>query len=349
MRFINRAGWGVALMAGAALLLFVWFARDVLLLGFAGILLALVFRTPAEWLSARVPIPTVASVGLVILLLTGIIVGAFWLRGSDIRQQFNELRERVPQAAQQLQARIERTEIGREVLERAPDAEELVPESGGVEQATGAVSSTFRMLINAVVILFLGIVLALAPKLYVDNALRLVPISRRPRARELMDTLNHTLRWWLLGRLISMTVIGVSTGIGLWLLGIPLASLLGLLAALLSFIPNLGPILSAVPAILLGLMESPEKAVSVILLYLGVQAVESYLLDPIIDRKTVYLPPALTVLAQLTMAIFAGLLGVALATPLAAAAVVIVRMLYVEDVLGDRVEVGRATRSPPPH
>ena len=152
--------------------------------------------------------------------------------------------------------------------------------------------------------------------------------------REVLAKLSDTLWWWLIGRLIAMTFIGVATGVGLTLLGVPLAFILGLLAALLSFVPNLGPILSALPAILLGFVQSPQTALWVAALYAGVQVVESYVLDPIIDRKTVYLPPAFTISAQLLMGLFAGLLGVTLATPLAAALVVIVTMLYVQDVLG---------------
>ena len=116
----------------------------------------------------------------------------------------------------------------------------------------------------------------------------------------------------------------------------PLAFVLGLIAALLSFIPNIGPILSAVPAVLLALVQGPRVALWVVALYVGVQIVESYVLDPVIDRKTVYLPPALTILAQLVFALFAGILGLALATPLTAALMVLVTMLYVQDILGRR-------------
>jgi predicted PurR-regulated permease PerM len=137
-----------------------------------------------------------------------------------------------------------------------------------------------------------------------------------------------------------MTAIGLLTGIGLALLGIPLAFVLAVIAALLTFVPNIGPVVSAVPAVLLGLIRSPGTALAVLGLYLGVQMVESYLLSPIIDRKTVYLPPAATIAAQLVMGVAAGLLGVALATPLLAVAIVLVRTLYVEDALGDRAASG---------
>ncbi len=331
--------WGAGLFAGAALLLLVWMIRDVLLLGFAGILLGLVFRAPADWLTARTAVPHGVAVMLVILAMLGLVAGVFVVRGAEIRDQANQLREEIPGAAARLQAQLERTELGREVVENVPDPAALLPDSAGaVQRATGAVTRTFAVLANMLIVLFLGIVLALTPKVYTENALRLVPQKRRARARELFADLDHTLRWWLLGRLISLSAIGLLTWIGLTVLDVPLAFVLALIAALLSFVPNIGPVVSAVPAVLLGLVQSPERALMIAGLYLAVQAIESWLLDPIIDRKTIYLPPALTVLAQLAMAVLAGLPGVALATPLAAVAAVTTRRLYVEGVLGDREE-----------
>ena len=331
--------WGAGLFAGAALLLLVWMIRDVLLLGFAGILLGLVFRAPADWLTARTAVPHGVAVMLVILAMLGLVAGVFVVRGAEIRDQANQLREEIPGAAARLQAQLERTELGREVVENVPDPAALLPDSAGaVQRATGAVTRTFAVLANMLIVLFLGIVLALTPKVYTETALRLVPQQRRARARALFADLDHTLRWWLLGRLISMSAIGLLTWIGLTVLDVPLAFVLALIAALLSFVPNIGPVVSAVPAVLLGLVQSPERALMIAGLYLAVQAIESWLLDPIIDRKTIYLPPALTVLAQLAMAVLAGLPGVALATPLAAVAAVTTRRLYVEGVLGDREE-----------
>ena len=124
------------------------------------------------------------------------------------------------------------------------------------------------------------------------------------------------------------------TTIGLWLLDVPLALVLGLIAALFTFIPNIGPILSAIPAVLFGLTVSPQQALYVGLLYGGIQVVESYLLTPLVQRKTIELPPALTLAAQVLLGVTFGGLGVALAAPLTAVTVVGTRMLYVEDALG---------------
>jgi predicted PurR-regulated permease PerM len=330
--------------AGAviALPLFVWFARDVLLLAFAGVLFGVFFRRLAMGISRHSPLSPRWSLALVTLGIVGVLVGVFWLRGPAIGEEVRMLREELPQAAQALRARLESYPMWRQLEQSMPSAAQVMPsDPAAVMRITGVVSRTFGALASFAIVLFLGIVFAATPQTYVRGALALLPESRVPRARQVLARIYDTLWWWLIGRMASMTFIGVVTGVGLWLLGVPLAFALGLLAALLSFIPNLGPILAYVPAVLLALANGPMQALWVTLLYGGVQLVESYALDPYIDRKTVYLPPALTVVAQLVLALACGLLGVALAAPLVATLVVLVTMLYVQDVLGRRdVHIG---------
>jgi predicted PurR-regulated permease PerM len=335
----RRALVAAAVVAAVVVaLLFLWYARDVLLLVFAGVLVSVFLRRLATLLSDRTPLPSSAALALVVLTLVGVFVGAFWLRGDSIVTESARLREELPKAVEQLRDRIAGYELGERLIAQIPDdPAELLPNGrDAISQVTGAFSRTFGALASGAIILFLGIVLAATPGVYRNGILALFPEGKEPRMREVLDTLGDTLWWWLIGRIISMTFIGVITGVGLALLGVPLAFILALLAALLSFIPNLGPILSALPAILLALVQGPQTALWVAALYAGIQVVESYVLAPIIDQKTVYLPPAYTVTAQLLMALFAGLLGVTLATPLAAVVVVLVTMLYVQDALGRR-------------
>jgi predicted PurR-regulated permease PerM len=142
-----------------------------------------------------------------------------------------------------------------------------------------------------------------------------------------------------------MTIVGVITWAGLALIGVPLALTLGLLAGLLNFVPYVGPIVSAIPAVLLALLDGSRTAGWVALLYLGVQLLEGYLLTPLIDQRTVRTPPALLLTSQVIAGVTLGALGVVLAAPLLAVALVTVKLLYVEDVLGDDVEV---PGEPPP-
>jgi predicted PurR-regulated permease PerM len=331
-----------ALISGAAVaallvtLLFLWHARQVLLIVFAGILFGIFLRRLATLISRHSPLSTAVALPVVVVGLTGLLVAAVWLRGESIAAEVGRFEDELPRAVEQVRARITGYEIGQRLVEELPDdpAALLPDRQDAVAQVTGVVSRSLSALATGALILFLGVVFAATPNVYLNGILSLFPEPRVPRMREVIGRVSDTLWWWLIGRLITMTFIGVVTGVGLALLGVPLAFILALLAALLSFIPNLGPILSAIPAILLGFVQGPQTALWVAALYAGVQVVESYVLDPIVDRKTVYLPPALTITSQLVMGVFAGLLGVTLATPLAAALVVLVTMLYVQDVLG---------------
>jgi predicted PurR-regulated permease PerM len=186
-------------------------------------------------------------------------------------------------------------------------------------------------------VVFVGIYFAFAPDSYVNGLIQLLPIRARKRAEDILFLLGTTLRKWLIGQLVSMTVVGVLIGVGLYMLGVPLSLTLGVLAGILDFIPIVGPLLSSVPAILLGFLISPLHALYVVILYIIVNTfIESYLLVPLIQRYAVRLPPALALIVLVLMGRLFGFLGVLLATPLAAAALVLIKMVYVEDVLGDR-------------
>jgi predicted PurR-regulated permease PerM len=148
--------------------------------------------------------------------------------------------------------------------------------------------------------------------------------------------IGHVLRRWIVGQSLLALCVGLLVGIGLLLLGAPFAVALALLAGLMEFIPYIGPFVAAVPAILVGFAESPQLALWIALLFLAVQSIESYVLAPLVQHRAVYLPPAVILFAQVLMGVIVGGLGVAVATPLAAAAMVAISMLYVEDVLGER-------------
>jgi predicted PurR-regulated permease PerM len=164
-----------------------------------------------------------------------------------------------------------------------------------------------------------------------------VPRSRRTRVAEVVGAIGYTLKWWLIGQGVDMVIIGIATGLGVWLLGVPLALLIGFLAGAANFIPNFGPFVSLIPACLLALTVDPHKVLYVIALYIVLQSLEGYVLQPTIQRRAVQLPGAVTIMAQVLLGILAGPLGLVLATPLAAMTLVAVKMLYVEDTLGDEI------------
>jgi predicted PurR-regulated permease PerM len=211
--------------------------------------------------------------------------------------------------------------------------------SGIISRLTDWFSTAIGVFTSVLIIMFSGLYFTLEPKTYVDGLLRLLPISKRQRTSTVLKTISHSLRWWFLGRFCSMAVVGIFTYIGLIWLGLPAAFALATFAGLLSFIPNLGPILSTIPAVMVGLAQGPSTALYVLGVYAGIQTIESYFITPMIQRSAVSLPPVFLLLVQLAMGVLFGALGLLLATPLAVILVISTQMFYIEDILGDRVEL----------
>jgi predicted PurR-regulated permease PerM len=197
-------------------------------------------------------------------------------------------------------------------------------------------TSTMEVLGGILIIIFLSIYIAADPELYHSGIMKLFPRPRRKRAGEVLSAIAAVLRRWLITQLIAMATIGVVTTIVLLVLGVKAAFALGLLAGLFEFIPTVGPILSAVPAVAMAFLDSPQKALIVALAFFLIQFMENHLLIPLLMKGGVDVPPALTILSQALMALIFGFLGLMVAVPLLAATLVAVKMLYVENVVGER-------------
>ena len=203
----------------------------------------------------------------------------------------------------------------------------------------GFLSSTISVFAGLVLILVLSIYIGADPDTYHDGLMKLFAKPWRKRAGEVLTAISIALRKWLVTQLIAMVVIGVVSTIVLLILGVNAAVPLGVIAGILEFVPTVGPILSALPAVATGFVDSPQKALAVIVAYIAIQQMENYLLIPFLMREGVDLPPALTIIAQALMALIFGFLGLLCAVPLLAATMVAVKMLYVQDVVGEPVEV----------
>jgi len=324
----------VALLAALGFL--VWVASDVLLVLFAGVLFAVFLRGLSDPLSAHTGIGQGWALAFVLIVLAATLALDGRLLGADLANQLDELVPRVRDTWEQARERLPRYEWGQALL--ADDIGELSPEKAGwLARVTGGIfSNTAGAVAGFVIALFIGLYGAVAPRTYRNGLLLLVPGPCRERSGEVLDAAGAMLRGWLIGAFIKMTIVGVVTTAGLALLGIPLALALGLIAFLFEFIPFLGPILAAVPAVLVALTIGPMEAVHVGLLYLGVQVAESYVLTPLIDQRSVHLPPALAITTQVLLGTLLGALGVVFAIPLTALGMVLVRMLYIEDFLGEQ-------------
>jgi predicted PurR-regulated permease PerM len=332
-RFAEKLG----ILVAVALAIWLWnTALQVVLLVFAGILFGIgmhrVSTTVAGWtrLSRR------KALALVSVLLVGILVLAAWFIVPSVGKQLQELGASLPKSVQRLQETISTHAWGREALKAADSANTYMADQGTLMRKLGGMfTSTVAVAGGLALVVFLGMCFAIEPRIYTSGLLSLLPLPARPRAREVLCELEDKLAHWLLARLAAMAIVTVLSGIALWALKIPLLFTLALLAGSFDFIPNIGPFVAAAPAVLLGLTETPMKGVYVALAFFAIQTAEGYIITPIIERKTVKLPPALTAAAQLTLGLSAGLLGVALAAPLTAAVMLLVRELYVRDYLGD--------------
>ncbi|HYD63545.1 MAG TPA: AI-2E family transporter [Noviherbaspirillum sp.] len=317
----------------------VWLASDVLLLMFACILVAVLLYDAAmrtgRWFHLRHEV----ALALVVAAIIAVIALATWMMAPQVARQMGELAAAMPQAVEHLRTEVQRYEFLRSLMENLPPTDKLMSQAASILSRTGLLfSGVLGTIGNIAIIAFVGIYLAAQPRIYIEGIVTLVPHRKRQRAREVFAELGRTLGQWLFGKFISMLIVGVVTAIGLSLLGVPLALVLGLLAGLLDFIPYIGPIIAGVPAALMAFTESPTLALYTALLFLAVQVAEGYLLQPLIEKRSVSMPPALTIAMQVLLGTLFGLAGVALATPLTAVIAVLVTMLYVQDVLGDPVK-----------
>jgi predicted PurR-regulated permease PerM len=364
----------LAIVAGFYIALqLLWVGRSVVLLTFLGVLFGIALAAGVDRLE-RARVPRAVGATIIVLAFIGILAGIGAATAPSITGQLQELKTQLPEAIGKIQRWVKERQQGvTEVLERvapeAQDSQATAGEPGGEakagpqkqessEQDTpslgkglaeqigglgrhvfGFFSSTLAVLGGIILILFVAVFVAVDSKTYHKGLMHLFPHPARPRAGEVLSATAMMLRRWLLTQFVSMIVIGVLTTVILLMLGIKAAVALGIIAGILEFIPIVGPVLSAVPAIAMGFLDGPEKAVYVGLAYVVIQQAEANLVYPLLMKKGLELPPVLTIVTQGMMAIVFGFIGLLVAVPMLAAAMVPIKMLYVHDVVGDEVKL----------
>jgi len=372
----------IAMYLGVQLL---WYANPLVLTAFLGVLFGLAVEAGVDKLE-RFRIPRGAGAAMIVvtffLLMFGI--GA-WLT-PIVREQSVELRVKIPEAVDRIEAWFNRrqhgafgfmfggsnaskTTSGADTVAVARDSTQLkaadstkAPADTGNASAPSTATESLRASLGRqlggasrflfpflthtvaafggiMLIIFMSIYIAADPNLYHSGLMHLFPHRMRARAGEVLSAMATVLRRWLVTQLIAMLVIGVVTTTALLILRVKAAFALGLIAGLLEFIPTIGPILSAVPAVAMGFLDSPEKAFTIAIVYIGIQFLENHLLIPLLMKGGVNAPPVLTILGQALMTLLFGFLGLMVAVPMLAATMVAVKMLYVERVVGDDVAV----------
>lgn len=323
MRFVAKAT--LLVIALWALSSLAWAARDILFIAFCAVLVATFLSIVIDPLEQRgVPRPLAAV--LTVLLVLGAFTGVILLTLPTLQEQSGQIRDRLPEAvgsiADWLSAQsnavsgsLGDTGADMENQLRERMRQEVASLVGGtlplLSTALGAVSGVF-------LVLFAGVFLAASPRVYADGLAGLLPGVPEARTHATLAAVGQTLRKWLQAMALSGLIILVLSTIGLTILGVPAALALGVIAGVMAFVPYVGPILSGIPAVAMAFIEGPQKALWVILLYAGIQAVESNLLQPLLMKGLIKLEPALTILFQAMMATLFGFLGLLLAVPILA-------------------------------
>lgn len=317
-----------------------WLARDIIFIGFLAVLFALFLSMFVERLEPVMP--RVLATLVVFLLLLGLLVGFFFLTWPSLEGQIATVREDVPRIAEDVGDWLQEQVLslaggeGAEVDLREQLSERMTGEVAGlVAGALPLLNTVVGAVSGLLVVVFAGLFLTVSPGTYLDGALALVPPRGRERLRSALEEAGTGLRRWIAGMSIGMVVIFAFTTAGLWIMGVPAFLALGVIAGVLVFVPFVGPVLSAIPAMALALTVSPLMVVWVMLLFTGVQLIESNALTPLVMKRAVDLPPALTILFQMAMAVLFGFLGLLVAVPLLAAGRILVARLYIDQLEPD--------------
>ncbi|MDP2358285.1 MAG: AI-2E family transporter [Beijerinckiaceae bacterium] len=325
-------------LGGVVIALLIWLASEAFLILFAGVLFGVLLDASVRSLGYVLPLGRGWLLGIACLIFFSVLAVAITIGGLYFVQEFDSVRRLI--SAQLTNLHEQAAKLG--IL---PGASGTVDAGGGlrnflfsdpgamVGSATTALATVSGVMFNAIIIAIIGIFAAASPILYRDGFLRLFPMDMRARLRETLNSIGEALRWWLVGQIAAMILIGVSITVALVLMGVPAPFLLGFQAGLLGFIPFIGPIIAAVPIMLTAMTLGMETALMVLIVYTIIQSIEGYLLTPLIQERAVHLPPLLTIAAILIFGALFGEVSVALATPFVAIARLAVLELYVEPVI----------------
>ncbi|QDT07742.1 hypothetical protein K227x_61700 [Rubripirellula lacrimiformis] len=319
-----------------------FFARDLWMLIFGAALVSVVINRSARMLGKITPASWTDQfrVGLILLMLVIAAAITAVTFANSASQQVVTLTDRISDSSTEFLQSVRQHPIYQRLQPAAenPDGSTMItnamPDSGkSLGMLRSLFTSTFGLMTDFLVLVILSAYFCVSPSVYRDGALKFLPVDWRDRARGLMTETGDTLSRWMVGRLIAMSLVGICFSIGLAVIGIPMPIQLGIFAGLVTFIPNLGALAAVVPALLLAFSQSNTAMISVIALYGAIQFAESYLITPLVQQHQVALPPAIVILSQIMAGILFGFWGIVFATPLAAAAMVWIRGLYLQDYL----------------
>lgn len=269
---------------------------------------------------------------LTIVLIVVVAVSFFWLVGTEIGNQFEELQKTIPLMVENAQTYLNKNDFGQKISVYVSDIEN---QQKVLPFLQGFFKSSFGVFGDLYIVLFLSIFLSISPFDYVNGAVNLVPRRGKLKTKHLFENLGFNLQKWIKGAIISGLVVFSFSGIGLLILGVDMWLILAISAGLLNIIPNFGPIIAMIPAVLVALMTSPTQALMVAILYITVQAVESNLITPNVQKKLLNIPPALLIFFQVLMGTLTGGWGIVMAVPMLVIVMTVVKRLYLDENMGD--------------
>jgi predicted PurR-regulated permease PerM len=356
---------GIGVVIFAALLLFTWYFAATLFLIFAGMLLGVALNAMTNMLGRVVRLPHALRLTIVCLVLAGLLSGVVFLGGATIAQQATVLSDTIKSQLVGVKAFLERNGIdtsyfdignpattpGGQATSATPGAATTpsaapthnFPSAGALASSGGAfVSQTLKLLLGTVsavgnffIVLFLGLTFAAQPSVYRTGLLYMAPAQHRARATVIVDRISETLERWLIAQILTMAAVFVVTWIGLALIGIQSSFILGIQAGLLAFIPTVGAIIAGLIVVLASLASGWVAAASAFVLFLGVHALESYILTPVIQRQALDIPPATLFGFQILLGVVFGIWGISLALPLMAVVKVLIDHFKADETAAD--------------
>lgn len=318
----------------ALFVVLIWFfivTFNVFLLILAGALIALFFHGFAELIQRKVPLSHKTALLISIISTFVILILVFWFMGAKVQQQVTEISKDLPTIIENAKKQLSTTALGKKFIEKN-SSDDIY--NKGYSFISKFFNSTFGVFTDIYIVLFLGLFFTAAPKVYVDGFLMLIPKRAQSRTRATIDKIAFQLTKWLKGQILAMVIVAILKGIALTALGIPMAVTLALIAGILNFVPNFGPLISMFPAILIALTLGINKAIVVTIVYLIIQIFEGNVITPSIQQKLINMPAALIIIAQLFMGLLSGAWGLILATPIVAILIIIVRETYVKKMHG---------------
>ncbi len=315
--------------------LLLWKLSDVLLLAFGAVLVAILLHSAAGALERYLRVPDRWSLTVATLVIFVVFLAIIALFGTQVRAQFSGVVERLPSALDNFAKNLGIGPVSDDLSEIMNNA----PTGGMAARLAGIGGVILDGFADFILVVIAGIYIAAAPRLYAQGFVKLFPIRHHEKVESSLEASGQALKLWLTSQLIAMACVAVLSAIAYWLIGLPSALALGLIAGLADFIPFLGPILGALPAVLIAFSVSGEAALWTVLAVLAIQQIEGNIIFPLVARSVISIPPALALFAILIGSVLFGTLGLIFGFPLAVLTYVLVKKLYVRETLGEHTTV----------